>query len=107
MKSGKLRRLIVVQRFTNGVNEYGTPEMVWTDHARLRAEIETRSAAEFINAQGAGDREAIVFRTRFLEGLTGADSVLFAGDRFNIKEVAEIGHRKGLELRCERLGADT
>lgn len=105
MRSGKLRRVIQIQRVTNTVNDAGTPVETWADHAALRAEVIRQDASEFINSQGAGDLEVIVFRTRFLSDVTNADRVRFGGADFNIKAVAETGNGRGLEIRCERLGA--
>lgn len=106
MKSGKLTRVIQVQRVTSSINDFGTPVEVWTDHLRLRAQLVERTATEFINAQGAADKALMVFRTRYVEALTNADRVAFGGQIFNIREISEIDHRKGLELRCEKLGDD-
>ncbi|WP_164661329.1 phage head closure protein [Tropicibacter sp. Alg240-R139] len=106
MNSGKLRRVIRVQRSTTGANEFGTPTEVWEDHKRLRAEVVERDASEFINAQGAVDVERIVFRTRFVEDVTAKDSILFGSDRSNIREISETGRRTGLELRCAKIGED-
>lgn len=106
MKSGKLRRVIQIQRVTHTVNDSGTPVEAWSDHASLRAELIRQTASEFINAQGAGDLEAIVFRIRFFADVTNEDRVAFNGDSFNIKSIAEIENGRGLEIRCEKLGAD-
>lgn len=99
MKSGKLFHFIKVQRSTEGVNEYGTPELVWSDFATLRAERVEQSTEEFLGA-GVGEETAIVFRTRFLDGITNADRVSFRGEPLNLRRVAVIGRNKGLELRC-------
>jgi head-tail adaptor len=52
----------------------------------------------------ATTKATVIFRTRFLEGVTLADRIAFNGGYFNIKHVGEIGRRRGLELRAERLG---
>lgn len=106
MRAGKLRRVIQVQRMANGVNEFGTPQEVWIDHVKLRAELVERSATEFINDQGAADKALVVFRTRYIDRVTEADRVVFDGQVFNIKQTSEIGLMQGLEIRCEKLGAD-
>ncbi|SFB82261.1 phage head closure protein [Tropicimonas isoalkanivorans] len=105
MKSGRLRRVIQIQRATNTVNDAGTPVETWADHAHLRAEVIRQEASEFVNAQGAGDVESVVFRTRYFGDVTNADRVRFRGEDFNIKTVAEIEDGRGLEIRCEKLGA--
>lgn len=106
MKSGKLVHMIQVQRATTGVNEYGTPVDVWANHKELRAEIVERSASEFINSQGAGDMAVVIFRTRFVTDIKNSDRVWFSDMAFNIVEITPIGRKKGLELRCEKLGDD-
>lgn len=44
----------------------------------------------------------MIFRARFVEGVSNADRVIWKGESFNIKQVAPIGRREGLELRCVR-----
>lgn len=104
MRAGKLDRSITIQRFTSTVDEYGTPVMTWTDVATVRAQIMQASTEEFIRAYGASDKTVIIFRARWLSGITNADRISYDGANYNIKEVKEIGRRKGLELRCEGLG---
>lgn len=100
MRSGKLRRVITVQRSTSTVNDFGTPELVWADHCTLRAEVLEQSATESLGDQGAQDEAAIAFHTRFVEGLTAADRVSFQGGFWNIRKITEIGMQRGLELHC-------
>ena len=100
MRSGKLRHLIEIERASNAPNDYGTPVTTWTVIASLRAEVVSRSTEEFIRDAGASDVTAIVFRTRFLGGITNADRVAFNGQSFNIREATPIGNDRGLELRC-------
>lgn len=106
MRAGKMVHTIQVQRFTSLIDEYGTPDETWTSHKYLRAEIIERTATEFINAQGAGDKAVIIFRTRFVDDITNADRVQFESQDYNIKEISRIGRRTGLELRCVKLGDD-
>lgn len=101
MRSGKLDRTIKIQGFTNTVNEYGTPVQDWTDKATLRAQIIQSSTEEFIRG-GAVDETIVIFRTRWLAGVTTADRLQYEDGFFNIKETKEIGRRKGLELRAVR-----
>lgn len=101
MRSGKLDRLIEIERATATLNEAGTPEMTWGNVARLRAEVVQQTTEEFLGDAGARDETAIVFRTRFLDGVTNADRVIFDGRAYNLREVVPIGRRRGLELRAE------
>lgn len=101
MRAGNLDRTITVQSFTSTVNEYGTPIETWTDVATVRAQIITSSTEEFLTG-GASDTTSIIFRTRYFAGVTTSSQVVYEGGNYNIREVKEIGRRRGLELRCER-----
>ncbi|MDJ1632524.1 phage head closure protein [Rhizobium rhizogenes] len=104
MRSGKLDRIIRIDRYSAGEpNDYGTVTPSWAELATLRAQIVQAGTDEYIRAFGASDETVIVFRTRYLAGVTNADRIVYLGDTFNIKETKEIGRRKGLELRAVRL----
>lgn len=105
MRAGRLDRSVTLQRSTNSVDAAGTPVFTWTDIATVRAEIVQASTEEFIRAQGASDETITIFRIRYLDGITNADRVLYGAALHNIKEVKEIGRRKGLELRCLKVGS--
>jgi SPP1 family predicted phage head-tail adaptor len=100
MRAGRLDRTIVVERATSAVAADGTPTLTWSPVATLRAEVVEGGTTEFIREGGAGDETAIVFRTRWLDGITDADRVVYGGMVFGITEVKEIGRRRGLEIRC-------
>jgi SPP1 family predicted phage head-tail adaptor len=102
MRAGKLDKVITFQRFTSTVDDFGTPVETWADIADLRAQVVQSSTEEFIRA-GAESDTVIIFRTRFLDGVTTADRIKYAHEAyFNIKELKEIGRRQGLEIRCVR-----
>ncbi len=107
MKAGRLTRVIEVQRRTDGVNDYGTPSPVWSRHMVLRAELVERTTSEFLTTAGATDAAVVVFRTRHVAGLTTADRVAFDGVTYNVRELAEIGRRRGLEFHCEAMPGGT
>ena len=106
MKAGKLTRVITVWRFTSTVDEYGTPVMAWTEVATLRAQVVQQSTEEFIQTMGASDETVVIFRTRYLAGVTNADRVRFGGVDHNIREVKVTGRNKGLELRTATVEAE-
>lgn len=100
MRAGKLDQIITVQRFTNTVDDLGTPIETWTDLVTVRAQIIQQSTEEFIRGYGASDDTIVIFRTRWIDDITTADCVVFDGDNFNIKELKPIGRRKGLDIRA-------
>jgi SPP1 family predicted phage head-tail adaptor len=101
MRAGKLDRTIRIDRYSAGTpDDFGTVTPGYTALATLRAQIVQASTEEFIQAYGASDETVIIFRTRWLDGVTLADRVHYEGGYFNIKELKEIGRRKGMDLRC-------
>ena len=104
MRAGKLDREITVQRATSTIDEAGTPTLTWADVATVRAQIVQQSTEEFIRGFGASEETAIIFRLRWLDGITAADRITYDERIHNIKEVTEIGRRRGLELRCVASG---
>ena len=103
MKAGRLTEEIRIERSTSTINEYGTPSTTWAKLAVLRAEKVEQTTTEYIRNFGASDEEVVIFRTRFLDGITNADRLIWKGNAFNIQSVAVIGRRTGVELRCVRL----
>lgn len=104
MRAGKLDKTITLQRFTTTVDDYGTPVETWTTLATVRAQVIQASTEEFMRAFGASTETAVIFRIRFLDGVTLADRVDHAGKLYDIKETKEIGRRQGLDLRCVAVG---
>lgn len=105
MRAGKLDRTIRIDRYGAGEpDDYGNVPEVWTPLATLRAQLVQASTEEFIRNYGAADETVIIFRTRWLAGVTTSDRIEHEGEFFNIKETKEIGRRKGLELRAVRAG---
>lgn len=101
MRSGKLDRTIRIDRYqSDGVDDFGTPGETFTPLATMRAEVVQASTEEFIRESGGSDEAIVIFRTRWLAGVTNADRISYGGDVLNIKEVKEIGRREGLELRA-------
>lgn len=105
MRSGALDTEITIQRVTEGPpNEYGSPTEVYADLATVRAQIIQASTEEFMRSYGASDQTVIIFRMRYLDGITNADRVVYDGRVHNIKETKEIGRAKGLDIRTSSTG---
>lgn len=99
MRAGKLDRTITIQRRTE--TKHG-PNVVsaWTDFATVRAEIVQQSASEFLTSFGEAETGTVIFRIRYLGGITTADRIIYDGRAHDLKEIAEIGRRRGVELRA-------
>lgn len=100
MRAGKLDRFITIERSTETKNQHHTPVSAWTTIAAVRAEIVTQSASEFLTGFGEAEAGTIIFRIRYLPSITIADRVAYAGKVYDLKEVTEIGRRRGIELRA-------
>lgn len=100
MRAGQLTRRITVERRAETIDRAGTPEETWTPLAFVRAEVIQASTDEFIRSAGAEAVASAVFRIRFVEGITVADRISYAGQTWNVVEMKELGRRRGLELRA-------
>lgn len=103
IRAGKLARIITIQSYTYTLTPAGSPIYTWEHKATLRAELIQRDTTEYLRAYGAADETVVVFRTRWIDGVTPADRVVFDGMNMNLREVVPLDRRAGLELRCTAL----
>jgi SPP1 family predicted phage head-tail adaptor len=100
MRAGNLDRRIGIDRAAVVKDPHGVERSSWSRMANVRAQVVQSSTEEFMRAPGASTETAIVFRIRYLAGLTTADRIAFDGQFFNVVEIKEIGRRHGLEIRA-------
>ena len=101
MRAGKLDRVITIDAYmASGTDEYGNPVEAWNAIATMRAEIVQASTEQFLRNYGQAEETAVIFRTRYLEGVNTTHRIRSAGLTYDIKEVVEIGRRRGLEIRA-------
>lgn len=100
IRAGKLDKQIVIERETETVAASGAVSKTWAPVATVRAEPVQLSAEEYLTGFGAGDAGGAVFRIRYLSGITTADRVTLDGTTYDIDEIAELGRKRALELRC-------
>ncbi|MFG6081407.1 phage head closure protein [Paracoccus litorisediminis] len=100
MRAGRLSNRIQIERPHVLVDDYGYQRESWLPILTTRAEIKEASTAEFLTGPGEMDNNRAVFLIRFpLLEITTADRLVLDGKAFNIVGLAEIGRRRGLELR--------
>lgn len=100
MRAGNLDSMIEIQRFTvTGDDGMGNEIQEWVTLATLRAQLIQAGTEEFIRNYGTSEDTVIVFRTRYLQGVTNVDRVVYDGLVYDIKETKEIGRARGLEIR--------
>lgn len=105
IRAGKLDRQITIERQVETVAASGAVAKAWTPVATLRAELVQQAAEEYLSGFGEVEGGNVVFRIRYIAGIGTADRVTFAGDTFDIDEIAELGRRRALELRCVRVAS--
>lgn len=101
MRAGKLDRTITIRRkWHEAVSPTGAAVSSWVDIATVRAEIVTQSASEFLTGFGEAENNTVVFRIRHRADITITDRIAYGGWLYDIKEMTEIGRKRGLELRA-------
>jgi SPP1 family predicted phage head-tail adaptor len=100
VRAGKLDRTIALERQIETVAPSGTVSTAWANIATIRAEVVQQSANEFLSGFGEAENGTVIFRVRYLPGITTADRVTYNGTAYDLEEIKEIGRRRGLELRA-------
>ena len=100
MQAGKLQNLIELQRQTETVAASGAVSSEWETYATGRAELRQAGISEFLTAQTETTARNGIFIIRWLPGVSVADRIMHNGMAWNIVAIAEIGRRRGLELRA-------
>ena len=100
MQAGKLQSQIELQREVETVQPTGAVSKVWTPYATGRAELRQAGVSEFLTTFGEGISNNAVFLIRWIPGVSVADRIAHGGKVWNIVALAEIGRRRGLELRA-------
>ncbi len=105
IRAGKLDKQITIERETETVAASGAVSKTWAPVATVRAELVQLRAEEYLTSFGEGDAGGAVFRTRYLSGITTVDRVTLDSTTYDIDEIAELGRKRGLELRCSVVAA--
>lgn len=103
MKAGKLDRTITLQAPSYGIpDDYGAVVTTWGDPITVRAELVAIASDEAVKDSGEAATKAITFRIRYVDGITTAHRLSYAGSYFNVRDIREIGRREALEVLAER-----
>lgn len=99
MRSGRLDRIITLQRAVKDQDEYGEEIETWVDITDCWAErVELRGSERFEAQQTQAKVEA-KYRIWWMPGVTPIDRLIDSDGRvYDIKATLEIGRREGLEL---------
>ena len=99
IRAGKLDRQITLERKSETVSDSGAVVSAWAEIATVRAELVQQTADEYLSGYGAAEQGNLIFRIRYLAGITTADRVTYQGAAYDLDQIAELGRRRGLELR--------
>ncbi len=104
MRSGKLDRVIRIQRSTTALDMNGAPMRTWTPFATMKAQKLENAISDREGARGDTTDNTITFRMRWIDGVTLENQLTYDGKPFKIMSIKEIGRRRGLDITCERVG---
>ncbi|WJR76012.1 phage head closure protein [Bradyrhizobium sp. NP1] len=104
MRAGDLDRLIGIQSRSTGLDLYGAPIDVWTTVATMRAKLIQIATDDREDQRGHTTDKTMTFRTRWLDGVTLENRLVYEGQNYTIRNIKELGRRIGLDLTCERVG---
>lgn len=105
MRAGTLNRRIGIEKYgLAGDDGFGNPVPIFTPLGSFRAQLVQSNLEEYFRAGGIAETQALVFRIRYVAGLSTIDRVTYDGLYFSIAEVKELGRREGAELRCVSTG---
>ena len=101
MRAGKLDKSISIERLVTSIDEFGVAREAWTPIRTLKAQIVQASSEEFLRSAGEGAESVMIFRIRYVAGMTPANHRIRYTEELtlDIKEIKEIGRRRGLEIR--------
>src|SRR5690242_11494716 len=109
IRAGLLDRTIVIEapNVDYTVDPTGGIQFGWNTLGTMRARLAGQEVVEEVKAEarGAMTIERLTFEMRWLDNVTTACRVTYAGKVYNVKGATEIQRRNGLVLRVERIGA--
>jgi SPP1 family predicted phage head-tail adaptor len=103
MKAGRLTETVTIERGAKTTGPGGISTTTWATIATRKAEVIQASTTEFLKPFGEQETASIVFRVRYIADVSTADRLTYGGQHYNIRDVKEIGRRRGLDLRCEKV----
>ena len=100
MEAGKLDRFIIVQRKTESLSATGAITETWTNLLAVRAAILDQTAEEIAGGFGEAEAKTVVFLVRWNPTpITTGDCILCGSVVYDLKQIVEVGRRKGWKLR--------
>lgn len=99
--AGKLDRRVTIEQPSVAADAYGGQVTTWTTFKVAWAEVRPIRGAERFEAMAQRAARFEVFRIRYLSGVTPKMRIVWDGRVYNIRNIAEVGRREGLDLMAE------
>ena len=102
MQAGQLRHQITIERRVDNVDTFGQPQPTWSTYALAYAAAEPARGQEFFAANQLEAVEPMLFRMRFVSGITQRHRVQYAGKIWDIRAIVNVFERdRELQLYCD------
>lgn len=106
---GKMDRQIQLQQHGPSRSPLGDEIKTWTTLASMWAEVIPVSGRQFMNAtlEQPLSSKTTRFRIRYLAAARNDTKlrIVYDGQTYDVKHIAELGRREGLEIVAEAMGA--
>ena len=101
MRSGDLRRQVLIQQRGTTTDSYGQRSTTWSDVATTMADIQPLQGRELEIAQAINAEVSHTVVMRYRTGITAAMRLVYQGRKFAIHAVTDVDTRhKTLQLTC-------
>ncbi len=92
MRAGELRNSIIIQKPTE-TNAYGKVTSSWATHATVWAKVMPQSGSEYWSAKQRQEKEPVIFKIRYVAGITQKMRVSFNSLIYNINSIVNVEQR--------------
>jgi SPP1 family predicted phage head-tail adaptor len=93
-----LDRKIEIQSITPVKNNFGEEAITWTHFAYAWASVNYKGGREGFYARQVVATGEVVFKIRYIAGITETMKIIYDGKKFDIRNIAESGRRDMLEI---------
>ena len=87
--AGKRNRMVVLQRKTQAIDDYGGTVDTWTTYATVWSRVAPLKGRELIAAQAARSEVTTRFEMLYRSGVTEDDRIVYGGKYYNINAVID------------------
>ena len=103
MNVSNFRYKIVIEQVTKTKDSYGAEDTVWSTYKTLSASKKELGGTDVISNQEVFKTNTVEFTTHYREGITDDMRVVFNTEYYKILNIAEVGFKTGLIIRCEKI----